>query len=187
MDVEKFIKDMFSNSPTFMTNMNMDMDMEADGCNCGDSCDCSHDDDKCGCGGKKQTFVYGFDMKVGEDGKPVFTEWGNMPNPITGEMPNSMAKPKIEEKAVVDFIDNPAEGKGKIIAEMPGVNKDDIKLTFREGVMHIHANGEVREYKEKQILPRIDEKSIKASYKNGILEITFNYDDSIKSTNVKVE
>lgn len=181
MDIDEFMKKMFSNEPIF------EMDIDMDACSCGDSCDCSHEDDKCGCGGKKsQTFVYGFDYRY-KDGKPVLREWGNMPNPITGDMPKSMTKPKVAEKAVIDFIDNPAESKGKIVAEMPGVNKEDIKVTVRSGTLYIQANGDVREYNEKQELPSIDEKSIKATYKNGILEVTFDYDHNVKSTSVNVE
>ena len=181
------MRDMFSNSPTF----NMDTNM--DGCDCED-CDCSDEND-CGCGGEHK--VYGINMQIGPNGVPVIKEWGNTP-PLFGlpsifnGMPQfgGSTKKKTLEKPIttnIDFIDNPAEGKGKIIAEMPGVNKDDIKVTYREQKMHIQANGEVKEYKERIGVPAIDEKSIKATYKNGILEVVFNYDHNIKSTSVKVE
>lgn len=185
------MRDLFSNSPTF----NMDMNM--DGCDCGDSCECSGEND-CGCGGQhSEAKVYGFDMTIGPDGKPIIKEYGNIP-PLFGGMRamNKMPQfggsmkhklPEKTEKTNIDFIDNPAEGKGKIIAEMPGVNKDDIKVTYRENKMHIQANGDVREYKESVGLPRIDSKSIKASYKNGILEVIFDYDHNVKATSVQVE
>lgn len=199
--MDKFMRDLFSNSPTFMSD-------HMDDCNCGESCDCSPDDD-CGCGGEHKdgkTMIYGFDVKIGPDGKPVIKEYGNIPSPFNGspfdgfgsfgslsgykpEFGGTMKTktPEKTEKTNIDFIDNPAEGKGKIIAEMPGVNKDDIKLTYRENKMHIQANGETKEYKESVGLPKIDEKSIKALYKNGILEVTFEYDHDIKATSVKVE
>ena len=188
--MDKFMRDMFSNSPTF----NMDTNM--DGCDCGDSCDCSGEND-CGCGDEhKETKVYGFNMTIGPDGKPIVKEWGNMPR-LFGGMPQfggaTKENPTKENPDTcwygsnIDFIDNPAEGKGKIIAEMPGVSKDDIKITYRERYMHIQANGDTKEYKESIELPAIDEKSIKATYKNSILEVTFEYDHNIKATSVKVE
>lgn len=199
MNMDEFIKRMFSNESTF----DMGMDFHMDGCDCGDSCNCSPNDD-CGCGGEhkeEKTMIYGIDIKIGPDGKPIVKEWGNVPSPFDGfqglnamnKIPEFGATKKmpqnteIQEKTNIDFIDNPAEGKGKIIAEMPGVEKDDITITYREQKMHIQANGEKRQYKESVGLPRIDEKSIKALYKNGVLEVTFDYDHNIKTTNVKVE
>lgn len=203
--MDKFMREMFSNSPTF----NMDTNM--DGCDCGDSCDCSGEND-CGCGDEhKETKVYGFNMTIGPDGKPIVKEYGNMPSsfdlsslfnmgPTMNKIPQFGAsiptkKNHIKENhdtvgsygSNIDFIDNPAEGTGKIVAEMPGVSKDDIKITYRERYMHIQANGDTKEYKESIELPAIDEKSIKATYKNSILEVTFEYDHNIKATSVKVE
>lgn len=192
--LEEFVRNLMSNSPSFSIKMDMD-----ENCSCGDSCECTPENDSCGCNDEttKKTVYYGLDIKVGPDGKPVVKEWGNIPSPFdgfNGGMPSFGATMKPKEKsevkpskAVIDFIDNPSEGKGKIIAELPGVSKDDIKVTVRNRTLYIQAINGDKMYKEEQHLPSIEEDTLKAKYTNGILEITFEYDHKIKSTSVKIE
>lgn len=199
MDIDKFMRDLFSNKPVF----DMDMDFQMDGCKCGDSCDCSHDDDKCGCGGdhkQGKTMIYGIDIKVGPDGKPIVKEWGNIPSPFDGfpgmgEMPGFGGKETMSEKPKktnIEVIENATPNGGKIIAEMPGVSKDAFNITVRNITMYIDASlvkaGYNRVYNEKVTLPSyVNSDTIKAAYKNGILEVTFEYDKGIKSQKIKVE
>ena len=84
----------------------------------------------------------------------------------------------------IDVVEN--EDGYKIYAEMPGVNKKDIKIDFEDGVLKIEARKE--EKNEKYLLMEIsrlsyyreikfgdiDEESIKAKYIDGVLEISVN-------------
>jgi HSP20 family protein len=63
----------------------------------------------------------------------------------------------------------------RIVADLPGVDKDDIGLKCDGETLTIDASGEVREYHERVSLPaRVDEHSASASYNNGILEVSFD-------------
>jgi HSP20 family protein len=186
--MEKFVWNLFSNNPIF--------DMNMDGCKCGDTCDCSQDDDKCGCGGLHnigKTLVYGIDVKIGPDGKPVVKEWGNIPSPYG--MPQFGGSERIPEKPKnvnIEVIEHIGDNKGKIIAEMPGVNKDSFSITVRNNMVFIDASLSKsdynRVYNEKVKLPMfVNVESIKATYTNGVLEITFEYDKIIDSKKINVE
>jgi HSP20 family protein len=60
-----------------------------------------------------------------------------------------------------------------IIAELPGVEKNDIKLHGTETTLTINVETPKRKYfKEVQMPEKIDPKKAKTTYKNGVLEIT---------------
>ena len=107
--------------------------------------------------------VYGFSMKVGPDGRPHFEEFGNVQRGEDG------LKLGAREPLV-----NVGEEKGKvtITAELPGVEKKDIKVDAKENWLSITVSGEKLFYKEIVLDSNVDEKTIEANFKNGILEIT---------------
>ncbi|MDY6817142.1 MAG: Hsp20/alpha crystallin family protein [Halobacteriales archaeon] len=66
----------------------------------------------------------------------------------------------------------------KVVADLPGVAKEDIDLKCDGRVLSISARSETREYDEQLRLPTaVDEHSGSATYNNGILEITFDHAD----------
>ncbi|MCO8244562.1 MULTISPECIES: Hsp20/alpha crystallin family protein [unclassified Haladaptatus] len=74
----------------------------------------------------------------------------------------------------------------RVIADLPGVEKDDINLKCDGEAMTISAVSDHREYDERITLPaRVDESSAKATYNNGVLEVTFEKTD--ESANISVE
>jgi HSP20 family protein len=74
----------------------------------------------------------------------------------------------------------------RVIADLPGVEKDDISVQCDGEHVTISAHGETREYDERISLPgAVDPRSGEASYNNGILEITF--ERASNSTNIDVE
>jgi Molecular chaperone (small heat shock protein) len=118
--------------------------------------------------GKVKTYgpyVYGFRVTVGPDGKPIVEEFGNVKT-VKG-------KPMISEERepLVDVVEKGDEI--RVIAEVPGVNKDSIKVKVVNGKkLIVQATGEDRKYyKEVELPAKVDEKSAKASYKNGVLEV----------------
>ena len=121
-------------------------------------------------GGVKKEFgpiVYGYSVTIGPDGKPVVREFGNV---RSGE-----GKPW---KAVQDkrepLVDVVSSGKEvRVIAEMPGVKKEDISLTVNERSMVISVDTEDRGYyKELELPGTVDPKGARSTYNNGVLEVT---------------
>jgi HSP20 family protein len=111
--------------------------------------------------------VYGYSVTIGPDGKPVVREFGNVRR---GE-----GKPwkAIQDKRepLVDVVSSGKEV--RVIAEMPGVKKEDIDVTVNEKSMVISVDTADRGYYKELDLPgMVDPKGAKSSYNNGILEVT---------------
>ena len=109
-------------------------------------------------------YVYGFSMSVGPDGNPVIRDFGNV-QPSRGG-------PKIrkEREPLVDVIEE--DRTVVIVAELPGVEKDDINLHAIEDHLTVSVNIQCQKYRKELTLPaRVDPKSAWASYKNGVLEV----------------
>ena len=116
------------------------------------------------------SFVYGYSMTVGPDGKPQIREFGNL------KPRSQFGKPKIdikkEREPLVDVLETDKEV--KVLAELPGVEKKDIKLHGTKNRLTITVNTEQRKYHKEIELPTIVElKQARASYKNGVLEVAF--------------
>jgi HSP20 family protein len=74
----------------------------------------------------------------------------------------------------------------RAVADLPGVEKDDIEITCDGQVLTIRASNDRREYEETVQLPaRVDEHTASATYNNGVLEITFDRQDD--ATDIDVE
>lgn len=63
----------------------------------------------------------------------------------------------------------------RVVADLPGVEKDAIDLQCDGETLTISAVSERRNYDERLRLPaRVDEHSAKATFNNGILQVTFD-------------
>lgn len=63
----------------------------------------------------------------------------------------------------------------RVVADLPGVDKDGIELKCDGELLTISAVSDRREYDERIRLPtRVDEHSAAASFNNGVLEVTFD-------------
>jgi HSP20 family protein len=70
----------------------------------------------------------------------------------------------------------------RVVADLPGVRKEDIDLKCDGETLHVDAPGETREYRERVTLPtRVDEQSASATYNNGVLEVSFDRADDSTS------
>ena len=119
-------------------------------------------------------FVYGYSMTIGPDGKPKIREFGNI-KPSSKPESCGLNQPcldvKQEREPLVDIVDS--NGEIKIIAELPGVEKEEIKLSSTEDELTISVESPERKYyKEIDIPSKIDPKKAKTSYKNGVLQVT---------------
>ncbi|MEN3006086.1 MAG: archaeal heat shock protein Hsp20 [Candidatus Methanosuratincola petrocarbonis] len=114
-------------------------------------------------------FVYGFSVTFGPDKKPVITEFGNMKP--SGRAPWEPAfSLKEEREPLVDIIEG--ENDVRVVAELPGVEKEDIKLYATEKTVTIDVSGKERSYyKELELPVEVDPSNSKSNYKNGILEV----------------
>ena len=109
-------------------------------------------------------YVYGFSMSVGPDGKPVIREFGNVQKNRFGP------KIKEEREPLVDILEE--DKQVVIVAELPGVEKEEISLRATEDALTISVDTADRKYHKELALPaKVDPKSAQASYKNGVLEV----------------
>jgi HSP20 family protein len=61
----------------------------------------------------------------------------------------------------------------KVVAELPGAEKESIRLNIKDAIITIEADGRGQHYTTHADLPPVDATSMKTSYKNGVLEVTF--------------
>lgn len=127
-------------------------------------------------------YYYGYSVTVGPDGKPVVKEYGNI---RPGLLPTAETR-----EPLVDVIVDDKEKVLKIVAEMPGVEKKDIKIEVVGRTINLDAVHAEKKYQTKiPIKHKVDEDSVKATYANGILELRFKMkeEDRPKGKTVQVE
>lgn len=131
-------------------------------------------------------FVYGYSVKIGSDGKPQFREFGNI------KLESRLGRPRINIKekreALIDTITTDSEI--KVIVELPGVQKEDIKLHTTENSLTISVDKSQHKYHKQVELPtKINPQETKASYKNGVLVITLQQkrEEKPKGELIKIE
>ena len=127
-------------------------------------------------------YYYGYTMTVGPDGKPVIKEYGNVKPAL---LPTSDVR-----EPFVDVLVDDKEKVLKLVAEMPGVEKKDIKIVVEGRTVNLDAEHGEKKYSAKvPIRQKVDEDSVKATYANGILEVRFKLkeDEKPKGKTVEVE
>ena len=114
-------------------------------------------------------FVHGYSVTVGPDGKPKVREFGNFKAETRLGKPHMDVKEKREPLA--DVMD--ADGEVRVIVELPGVQKDDIKLSGIDDKLTISVDTPERKYfKEVELFTKVDTKKATSKYNNGVLDIT---------------
>jgi HSP20 family protein len=110
-------------------------------------------------------FVYGHSIKIGPNGKPEIREFGNVKPGRNGPQVTE------EREPLVDIIQT--NGEVHVVAELPGVDKKDIKLSGTEDSLTISVDTLQRKYFKEVPLPvKVSVREGKSSYKNGVLEVT---------------
>ena len=114
---------------------------------------------------------YGYTMTAGPDGKPVVQEYENV-------QPDRLLTENKREPLIDTLVDE-KEKTLKIVAEMPGVEKNDVSVVVGDDkVIHIDAErGEKNYHVKVPIKHKVDAESPTATYKNGILELVFKLED----------
>ncbi|MBT0159600.1 Hsp20/alpha crystallin family protein [Candidatus Bathyarchaeota archaeon A05DMB-2] len=118
-------------------------------------------------------FVYGYSMRIGPDGKPEIQEFGNIKKSLKGP------EVKEEREPLVDIVETDSEV--RVVAELPGVEKTDIKLHGTEDSLTISVDTPQYKYYKDVALPvKVKVKEAKSTYKNGVLEVVFPKAEALK-------
>lgn len=126
-------------------------------------------------------FIYGFSMKTGPDGKPIINEFGNVPAAKGG---GSVGEASDEREPLTDVIEG--DDDVTVIVELPGVEKEDINLEAGEESLSIKVDTDKRKYSKTLELPcKVKTEPVKATYKNGILEVKLPRDERKKDEKKK--
>lgn len=118
-------------------------------------------------GTKKLKAVYGFSVKTGIGGKGVKVEpFGNVrKDRATGE-------PVVQEihEPLVDVFEE--DDHVLILAEMPGVDAEDVQINLVDDILTLSAEGEDRRYRKEVLLPgSFDRDKLTVACRNGIVRI----------------
>jgi HSP20 family protein len=107
-----------------------------------------------------RSITRGFTMEFGPEGEPFFRTFGD-----------SMAGPGSREPLIEQYVDKDSL---RVICEVPGVERDAIKLRATDDTMDISAETPERTYHANFSLKEpVDPQSSEAKYNNGILEVRF--------------
>ena len=118
-------------------------------------------------------YYYGYTVTIGSDGKPIVKEYGNVRR---GLLPTADAR-----EPLVDVLVDDKEKVLKIVAEMPGVEKKDIKIVVEGRTINLDAeHGDKKYHTKVPIKHKVEEDSVKASHANGILEVRFKLKEEEK-------
>jgi HSP20 family protein len=109
-------------------------------------------------------FVYGYSMKIGPGGKPEIQQFGNIKKSLKGPQVSE------EREPLVDIVETNDEI--RVVVELPGVEKSDIKLHGTEDALTISVETpQSKYYKEVELPTKVKVRDAKSTYKNGVLEV----------------
>jgi len=125
-----------------------------------------------GLGGKAKG-VYGFSVRTLVGGKPVVETFGNIKRDKKGPVIEEVREPIVDVVEEEDFI--------RVIAELPGISKEDVKVKTSEDILNLSAERGERKYAKEVLLPfSVKPDPVQFSFKNGILELKLAKKDSKK-------
>jgi len=132
-------------------------------------------------------FIWGYTMTIGPDGKPVIREFGNMRPEFMGAPPKPTLNVQEYREPLVDVVET--EDEVKVVAELPGVEKDQIQLYATGRGLTISVDTPERKYyKELELPAEVDPSTAKSKYRNGILEVVLKkVSKKPKGVRLKVE
>lgn len=110
--------------------------------------------------------VYGFSVRVGGGGKPLIEKFGNVKDKDDGQGP-------VVEEAREPMVDLFDEGDHLlVVAELPGVDANDIRFEVKEDVLNLSATRGDRKYRKEVLLTsEVRAQAATSSYRNGVFEI----------------
>ena len=124
-------------------------------------------------------FVYGFSYTAEPGKEPIFQEFGNIKPSYRGIEPSQGREPLVDVMSEKDRY--------RIFVELPGVDKDKVKLDVAEDSIEIKTEDEKKFYKMIYLDSVVDAESAKASYKNGVLTVELDKKEKRKGKEVTIE
>jgi len=116
-----------------------------------------------GLGGKAKG-VYGFSVRTLVGGKPVVETFGNIKRTKEGPVVEEVREPIVDVLKEKNFI--------RVITELPGVSKEDVKIKIDKDILNLSAERGERKYAKEILLPfSAKENPEEYSFNNGILEL----------------
>jgi HSP20 family protein len=107
--------------------------------------------------------VYGLSVRS-LAGKPVIESFGNIRQTAKGPVVEEVREPIVDVFDEKDYI--------LVIAELPGVSEDKIKVEAAGDILNFTASDTDRKYAKEILLPsKVKPSSLTTAYQNGILEI----------------
>ncbi len=125
---------------------------------------------------KPGAFIYGYSMTVGPDGKTAIREFGNIkPSDLQNSLSSSKPPPEYKDE-IEPLLDIISGNKTiRVLTELSGVEKNEIKLNCSEKKLTISINTPERRYHKEIELPApVNPKVSKVTYKNGVLEVVLD-------------
>jgi HSP20 family protein len=108
-----------------------------------------------------EPFIYGFSMRMGPDGIPQISQFGNTTRGF---------KPTEEREPLTDVVEHDHDV--SVTIEVPGVERNDINLTTTQSTLTVDVDTPQRRYHRVVDLPcEIKPDTATATYKNGVLDV----------------
>ena len=121
-----------------------------------------------------EPFVYGFTMRVGSDGVPQIQPFGSAAKEVP-QVDESAALGPAGREPLTDVIVGDQDV--SITIELPGVDKQDVNLHVAEDAVTVRAEKGRRYHKRIHLPVKVLPPSAKATFKNGILDVTLRRAD----------
>ena len=117
--------------------------------------------------GEQVRGIYGFTVKVGlGDQGPRIETFGN----IRRDASSGRTEVREVREPMVDVFDE--EEHLLVLAELPGVSKEDVQIELQDDVLTIVAEHGDKKYRKEVLLPRaVPKEKMQVSCNNGVLEI----------------
>lgn len=113
--------------------------------------------------------IYGFSIKTGIGDKPKVQTFGNI-RPVEKKAGKREIKITETREPIVDVFDE--KDHMLIVAELPGVLEESIKLDLKGDILILEAGDEKRKYSKEILLPaKVDFEGKEVSFNNGVLEM----------------
>lgn len=113
--------------------------------------------------------IYGFSIRTGIGEGPKIQTFGNIK---VKEREKKKTEFKITEtrEPIVDVFDE--KDQVRIVAELPGVSEEILKLELKGDILILEAGDEKRKYFKEILLPaKVDFEGMKKNFNNGVLEV----------------
>jgi len=102
------------------------------------------------------------------------------------QSPRSILKPIMGRTSFGDWEDR--NGEIAVTLDMPGIQKNDIKLTVDKHSVKVVAETEGRDYSfTKDMTPELNPDNVKANFNNGVLDITIQKAEESKGKQIAIK